>query len=256
MIGRRLATRVWLPLLLLTMWEAASRTKVLDPLFFPPPSTILPSAHYYWTHGDLPRHLGATFHRLGLGLAIGGGLGLLVGVLLGSVVFLRRSVEPLLVGIYSLPKISLLPLMILLLGIGETPRLLLVVLAAFLTMTLQVADAVRGIPALYLDVARSCGASSWLIFRRVYLPATLPQAFTGLRLAVGRALLAVISVELISCQEGIGSMIFMAWQTFAVDKLYVGITAVSAIGITSTALLRYAEAKFAPWQASQSGVER
>ncbi|MBM3746235.1 MAG: ABC transporter permease [Acidobacteria bacterium] len=246
---RRWATALWLPALLTVVWEAAARLGWLSPLFFPPPSSLIPAAVRLWKLGELPLHLGATAERFGLGMLIGCALGIPAGILMGSVRAARTSLEPTFAALYTLPKIALLPLLMLILGIGESPRLTLVSAAAFLTMALQLTDAAKAVAPLHLDIARSCRAGAWLMFRRIYLPASMPQLITGLRLSVSRALLAAISVEFISCPEGIGSMLNMAWQTFAPDKLYLGIVIVALFGILANAMLRAAEVLLVPWSA-------
>lgn len=223
--------------------------RVLDPLFFPSPARLIPTTQELWASGELPGHLRATLSRLGLGMLLGVVPGLALGFLMGRVDLVRGSLDPLLSALYTTPKISLLPLLILVLGIGETPRLTLIATAAFLTMVIQTVDAVRGIGANYIEVARSFGAGVWLMIRRVYFPASLPQILTGLRLAFGRALLATITVELFNCQEGIGSMILMSWQSFSPEKLYVGVIIAAMFGAVSHSVFRWAEMHLVPWRA-------
>jgi len=237
-----------LPVALLVIWELTARAAWVDAMFFPPPSEVLRAGARMWRLGELPRHVTATLERMLLGFFVGGGLGILAGIIMGATVGLRRSVEPMVGFFYVLPKISLLPLLMLLFGVGETPRMLLICLAAFLTMVMQTMDAVLQIPKSYLEVARNCGAGGWLLLRRVYLPGALPQVFTGLRQAFGRVLVATISVELVSCPEGVGSMIYMAWQTFSPEKLYLGIALIGTMGVAGNFAMRTAEARLLPWR--------
>jgi ABC-type nitrate/sulfonate/bicarbonate transport system permease component len=237
-----------IPLVVLVSWQMLSTAGVLDPLFFPPPARLLPAAARLWASGELPMHLRATLLRLSLGLILGVLPGLALGLAMGRIALVRRALDPVISALYTTPKISVLPLLILVLGVGEAPRLGLIAAAAFTTMTIQTADAVRAIDPNYSEVARSCGAGTWLTWRRVYFPAVLPQLLTGFRLAFGRALLATITVELFNCQRGIGSMIVMAWQTFATDKLYLGVILTALLGIASHTALKLAERYAAPWR--------
>lgn len=245
---KRWAVPLAVPVVFLATWQILSMARVLDPLFFPQPSRLLPAAVRYWASGELPMHLGATLSRLGVGLTLGVLPGLALGLAMGRVALIRRSLDPVISALYTTPKISVLPLLILVLGVGESPRLWLIAAAAFTTMTIQTADAARNLDPTYSEVARSCGAGRWLILRRVYFPAILPQLLTGFRLSFGRALLATLTVELFNCQTGIGAMIVMAWQTFSTEKLYLGVMIAALLGVASHAALKLAERYAAPWR--------
>ena len=141
-------------------------------------------------------------------------------------------------------------MMMLLVGIGDASRIILIASGSFIMMAMHALDAVRGINTNYLDMARNYGAGRMMIFRKVYLRACLPQIFTGLRLALGRGLMITVAVELVSCPDGLGSMIWMGWQTFATEKLYVGVLVVALLGALLHNSLRKLEEMTIPWKAA------
>lgn len=248
---KRWVESIWLIVVVLVAWEGSSRAGLVDPLFLPAPTTVLGEGFEMWQEGGLKRHLGATLRRLGWGITVGGGLGLAAGLGMGLMGRARRALEPVVAFLYVLPKISLLPLLLLWMGVGEAPRATLIGLAAFLTMAVQSMDAARQIPEVYLDVAKMAGAGRRLRLRRLYLPGTMPQLFTGLRQSFGRVLVATISVELVGTPDGLGSLIYAAWQTFAPERVYLGIALIGMLGVAGNGVLRLLEARLMPWRTAE-----
>ena len=196
--------------------------------------------------------LAATLMRAGLGLLVGVLGGGLLSILLCLSVNLRTAVQPLISALYSTPRLTLLPLVMLLFGVTEASRLALVALSVGLVIVIQISDAVRAVNQAYVDLAANYGASRAVIIRKVYLPACLPQIFTALRLCVGRALVMTISIEMLSSNDGIGSMIWMSWQTFATEKLYASVMVAAALGLMSGPVFRLLERRFVPWKSGQA----
>ena len=246
-MNRRLQS-VWLFGLVLVIWEVASRTGLLDPLFFPPPTRVFAEGRRLISTGELPSQLGATLRRVLGGFALGAVAGLAVGIAMGCVAVVRKTLEPFVSALYTTPKMSLLPMVMLLFGVGDRSRLLLIAAASFLILVMQASDAIRGMNRSYVEVARNYGATRWMLVRKVYVMAALPQVFTGLRLAVGRALIVTISLEIISAQDGLGSMIWMSWQTFATEKLYLGVILTGVLGALCHSSLKRLEVMAVPWK--------
>ncbi len=198
--------------------------------------------------GELSRNLGATLARMGAGYTAGVVLGTVCGMTMGAIKPVRGALEPVVSALNSTPKLVLLPMLMLMLGVGEAPKFLLIAASCFLTMAIQTMDAVAGVNPAFVEVATVFGAGRATLWRRVYLPSALPQIFTGLRLALGRALLVTISVELVSSQVGLGGMVWMAWQTFATEKLYVGVFVAAAVGLILHAGTKRLETRLIPWR--------
>jgi ABC-type nitrate/sulfonate/bicarbonate transport system permease component len=245
---KRVVTALWLPVLILVAWEVLSAFGVLSHLIFPPPSALVSSAKDLIVRGELQQHLGATLTRLSLGFLTGSLSGLVCGIIMGLVPLVRRSLEPIISGVYATPKLSLLPMLMLFMGVGEPARILLIAVGCFVLMAMHGVDALRNVNRRYVDMAANYGAGRLMTIRKVYLPASLPQIFTGFRIALGRSLTITIALELVSCPDGIGSMIWMAWETFYTEKLYIGIVIAATFGALLHFSLKRLEVKLVPWK--------
>ncbi len=239
---------LWLPALILAAWEAGSALGLLNRLILPPPSTLVLSAKDMISRGELQHHLIATLVRLSLGFIIGSFTGLACGVLMGLAPWIRRSLEPIISGVYSTPKLSLLPILMLFMGIGEPARVLLIAIACFVLMAMHGLDALGNVNKRYVELAQNYGADRASVIRKVYLPAGLPQIFTGFRIALGRSLTITIALEIVSSQDGLGSMIWMSWQTFYPEQLYIGVIMAGTLGALLHFSLKKLEMRLVPWK--------
>jgi len=244
----RILLFLWLPILLLVAWEAAARNLWIDPLFFPPPTSVLAKGVALTTSGELPRQVLATVRRATVSFFAAALAGLVCGIAMALFPRVRRSLEPLVSALYSTPKVSFLPMLFLVFGIGEAARLVLVAMSAFIVITLYSFDAVRDSNPAFVEMARDYGATGLQLVHRVYVPAAMPQIFTGLRLAAGRALLMTITTELVSGRDGIGAMIWMAGQTLATETLYAGVIVSGILGWMTHRVLRKIESASLPWK--------
>ena len=245
---RQILWQIWLPLTLLVAWEVSARAGLLNAIFFPPPSALAVAALAMTRSGELPLHLGATFVRTLEGSTIGILLGVASGILMGSSHRARQSLEPLIATVNSAPKLALLPLLMLFLGIGEAPRLVLIATAAFVTSTLPMLDAVHNLDANYVELAQNYGARSWQLVRWVYLPGCLPSLLTAVRLALSRALGICISIEIVSAQTGLGKIIWAGWLTLAPEEVYVGVLTAGVLGVALHGSMRLLETALVPWK--------
>jgi ABC-type nitrate/sulfonate/bicarbonate transport system permease component len=246
------ASARWLPLVVVLAgtlaWEAAARLGVIPSLFFPPPSAIARALVRMLVDGDLGRHVGATLARVLAGAALGGLPGLLVGLLMGWSRRVRAALDPMVAAIHPLPKIALFPLVLILLGLGETPKLVIIALGAFFPMLVSTMAGVRQISPICFEVAQNYGASRTTVLTRVVIPGSLPLALAGARLALNLALTITIAVELLAADRGIGAIIWSARETLRLEELYVGLAAAAALGLLFNGLLRALAARLTPWQ--------
>lgn len=240
---------LWLPLAAVVLWQAGVSVGLLNPLFFPAPSQLLRSAARMTASGELPRNAGVTLLRTAAGFLIGSAIGLAAGLWMGSVAGVRRSLDPIVSALNATPRLSLLPLLLLLLGVGENVRITLIALSAAITVSIAAVEAVGNIHPAWVDLALNYGAQPFDVLRAVYLPACMPEVFTGLRLALGHSLVMAVSIELMLPSSGLGSMIWLAWQTFSVDRLYVAMILTAAIGTALNAGLYRLEKRLIPWKA-------
>jgi NitT/TauT family transport system permease protein len=227
--------------------EVASRAGLVSGLLFPPPSRVVATLAKSLANGEITAHLMATLGRMIPGLVIGAIPGLTLGLLMGRSRRLRRVVDPFIAASHPVPKIALLPLFMLLLGIGEASKIAIVALAAFFPCLINAMAGARSISPLYLEVARSYGAGPFQTFTRVLLPGSLPVALSGLRLAANVAIVVTIAIELVASDRGLGSLVWLSWEILRVDLLYATILVTAGLGIGLNSLLAWASRRVAPW---------
>ena len=238
----------WIPpVVLLAFWQIAAELGRIDVRFFPAPSTIFTNAVDLVASGALIGHIWATALRVLSGFPIGVLAGVALGLLLGTVPVVRAALETSLTGLYSIPKLGIFPLLMLIFGIGELPKVITVAMATFLVVVLSTMDAVVAVPANYLDAGRAFRAKRHRLFLEVILPSVLPQVFTSLRIAVGMSLLVVIATEFINAKDGVGWLIWNSWTLFQPAPMYVGIVTSALMGIAATALLTLIGRLVMPW---------
>ncbi|HLF55656.1 MAG TPA: ABC transporter permease [Thermoanaerobaculia bacterium] len=235
----------------LAAWETGARLGIVPTLFFPAPSRVFLRLAVLAQSGELFLHFGATLSRMLVALAWGGGSGLALGMALGYSPRLRMVVDPFIAAFHPVPKMALLPLIMLIFGIGFFSKVLLVAISAFFPMVINTMSGVLQLDPNYFDVARLHGASRRRIFWRIVLPGSLPMTLAGARLAMNRALGATIAMELITAQNGLGSMLFVAWQTYRSEELYATIFVIALFGYLFRRLTTGLAARLVPWQAGE-----
>jgi NitT/TauT family transport system permease protein len=235
-------------LALVAAWEAVGRLGLVSPLFLPPPTAVLGEAGRMLVRGELARHLAVSLVRVGVGFAFGAAAGTVAGLLLGTSRFVEAAGNPLIAATYPIPKIALLPLMILWLGIGEAPKVAMIALGVFFPVVINTYAGVRDTDPLMIRAATSLGAARGQVLRKVILPSALPVILAGYRLGAGIALLLVVSAEMINATAGIGFLILNAGDLMLTGKLMVGLALLSLLGLGSTWALRVIEAYLVPWR--------
>jgi NitT/TauT family transport system permease protein len=232
----------------LLLWEAASRAGLVSTLFYPPPSTILRTLASLVARGELQVHLAASCLRIAAGFAWGAGIALLLGVLMGWSKPVRVVLDPLVAAAHPVPRLALLPLILLLFGIGETSRLVVIAISAFFPMLINAAAGVLQIEPIYFEVARSFGAPRARVFTRVVLPGSLPAILTGARLALVSALRTTLAIELITSDKGLGHLLWFSWETFRTEELYATLAVIAFLGFALNLALRRLDAFVMPWR--------
>ncbi len=198
--------------------------------------------------GELLRHVVASLVRLGLGFAIGALAGIAVGVAVGFFSLAEAVGTPVIAATFPIPKIALLPLLILWLGIGEPSKVAVIALGVFFPMAINTFTGVRHADPLLVKAAVSFGAGRLSVIRKVMLPSALPMIFAGLKLGAGTALLLLVAAEMIAVESGVGFLILHAGNLMATAKLMVGITVLSLLGLLSYWLLNWTERVIIPWK--------
>jgi NitT/TauT family transport system permease protein len=225
--------RVFALLGLVVLWELVTRVGVVSSLFLPSPWGVLAEGWEMARSGQLAVHLARSLERLAWGFGIGALAGISVGVAVGFFALADAVVQPLIAATFPIPKIALLPLLILWLGIGEASKVAVVALGVFFPMAINTYSGVRQADPLLIRAAVSFGAGRWSVIRKVILPSALPMVFAGLRLGAGIALLLLVAAEQIAADAGIGFLILQSGNLMETTKLMVGIVVLSLLGVLS-----------------------
>jgi NitT/TauT family transport system permease protein len=241
---------VWMAIL--AALELLVRSGADTGFFLPAPSAVVTSLWKMIANGSLAANLSATMSRILLGLLGGAGLGVVLGLAMGTSKRLRRVLDPLVAAIHPIPRLAFFPLLIVVLGVGETSKLAAVSLGAFFPMLLNTVAGVRGMNPVHLELARNYGADRRQMFLHVLLPGSMPLMLTGLRLSTNVAFHSTIGVEMVGSRTGIGAMLWLSWQTFRIDHLYAILVVIAAIGIGLASLIRWITQRSAPWMADTS----
>lgn len=232
---------------LLMGWEGGVRTGAISPLLAPAPSAIVRQLVTLLLNGEMLVHVGATLMRMAAGLMVGAGAGVLLGLAMGWLPPLRRTLDPIVSAFHPIPKVALFPLLIVVLGIGESSKVAAIALAAFFPSLINSIAGVRSIAPVQLDLARNYGAGPRAMVFRILLPGSMPMILTGLRVATSVAFLSAISIEMVAAKRGLGALLWLSWQLFRIEQLYATIVVIAAIGITNTAVIRLLRRRTAPW---------
>lgn len=237
------------PFVLLLLWEICARTGIVDTRFFPAPSSIIQSLIGAARSGELLQNTLISLQRLFWGFLIGAVPALILGVVMGLSRMARAVFEPLIIATYPIPKSSILPLALLIFGLGEGSKVFMVAIGVFYPVAINAAAGVLEINKIYLDVGKNFKAGRWNTFRTIAIPGALPMIMTGLRLGVGMGLVLIAIAEMVGAKSGLGYMIWNAWETFAVEQMYVGLFVIAIIGFVLTVLLNAVERLLIPWRA-------
>lgn len=235
------------PILILLMWEAAAQLELIDRRFFPPPSAIAGTFLEMVLSLELFVHMGATLQRVVVGFLMGAVPGLAIGIVLGTFPRLRQVFGPIFTALYPVPKIAILPLILLIFGVGDMSKYVVIAIGVFFLMFFNTLGGVRQTPQIYLDVARATGASRFQVLRQIALPSALPQIFTGLKLSAGTSFIIVAAAEFLGARNGVGFFIWSSWQTFSVTRMFVGIVTISLMGYLTLLAIDATERRLVPW---------
>lgn len=242
----------WLSLgsfvLILLIWEGVSWRQWVPPLFLPAPSAILAEAWIMVKTGLIFKHILASLIRILWGFLIACSLGIGIGILIGFFSIPEAIGNPIISATFPIPKIAILPLLILWLGIGEASKVAVIVLGVFFPMVINVYTGVKNVDPLLIKAALSLGSNRARIIRKVILPSILPMIFAGMKLGMGIALLLVVAAEMVAADAGLGFMILNAADLMQTKKLMVGLILLSLLGIFFNWLFQRLEKRVIPWR--------
>ena len=242
------------PVLVLLVWELLAAVGVLRPNYVPAPSQLGPHLVELLAGGELWRHLSVTLYRLGLSFMFAFIPAVLLGLSLGMSRTARLALEPILTSLYAIPKIALLPLVMLVLGVNERTLIFTSTLTSFVQMTVSTMAGVLAVDRVVLEAGKNYGATGWRLFRYVLFPSALPDIFTGMRIGLGLTLVLVIAVELTAAQEGLGAFLWTAGQTFSAKNLFSAFIVIGVVGLALTYGLERIGNWLMPWRERSSAA--
>lgn len=241
------AIAVATPVVLLSLWELAARSGAIDTRFFPAPTSIFEQLWTLTQSGEIWEHLVASLRRLGIGYVVGLVPALFLGVLMGLYRPVRAAFQPLISGTYPIPKSAMLPLILLIFGLGESSKVVMVAIGMFYPVVINTAAGVANVSQTYYDVAQNFGAKRSQVFRTVAVPGAMPSIMTGIELGAGLGLILIAIAEMTGAQSGLGFMIWNAWQLYSVETMYVGLLVIAVIGYALAVIVGAVGNRLTPW---------
>jgi NitT/TauT family transport system permease protein len=232
----------------LALWEIAPRVGLVDPTFLVPFSTAVRALWGLAQDGQLWDDTRVSLIRSAAGFGIAVGIGVPLGLVIGWYRTAADLLNPLLELFRNTAALALLPVFVLILGIGETSKISIVVYACTFPILLNTITAVRAVDPTLVKAARSLGLSTPRLFRQVVLPSSVPTVLTGIRMAAASSILVLIAAEMVGAKDGLGYLINAAQQNFEIEQMYAGIIAISLIGAAVNALLVRLERRLTRWR--------
>lgn len=236
------------PLAVLLTWYLASEFEWLPPQILPPPAMVLGTFVELVQSGELGDNLWISLWRVLVGFGAGGAAGLALGVAMGLSPRIRDYLYPSFRLVAQVPSVGWLPLLMMLVGIGEALKIILIAKAAGMPIAMNTYKGLEGVPTRFIEVARVYRFTRWQLLSRVVLPAAFPQIWNGIRYGLTHAWLALVAVELLASSEGLGFLIVYGRQLYQLDVVMAAVAVVGAFGYALDKLLALVEARLLRWR--------
>jgi NitT/TauT family transport system permease protein len=228
------------------IWEYYGRR--MDPIFMAPPSAIFEAAWSLIQSGALGKALVQTLWPFAVGMVLTVVVGILLGILMAQWRVLEYVLDPFINALYAIPRIALIPLIILWAGLEFVGKVSILVSVAIFPITVNTFSGMRDVRGAMLEIGRAYGATEWQIFCKFVLPAAVPFIMAGIRLAVGLAIIGIIVAEFFTAISGLGGMIVEYANVFATAKLFVPIIVIALVGVVLTELVMWLERRMSRWR--------
>ena len=232
----------------LVLWEILTRLLLENELLIPPPSSVVRSFWSLLLSGQLKKHFLATLLEFAYGFSTACVIGVLLGYLMGMYKWFDEVMDPWIATLYSIPIITIVPLIIIWFGIGMLSKVIVVFKITAVAIILNTAAGIKALNPVWLELAKSLRLGPWETTYKIRLPGALPFIITGMRLGVGRALLGVIVAELMAANAGLGYLLRDSSETWDSPKLFVTVILLAVIGLVSFNLIKRLERRMAPWR--------
>jgi NitT/TauT family transport system permease protein len=229
-------------------WELATRLEILNPFYFPPFSKIIAKGIELFVNGTIWEHMWFSLTNFAIGFVTSVVLGVIIGVPMGWYKSISKTFDPLLSGIYATPLIALLPLIIMLFGLGPISKIIMTVLAAVFPILINTMTGIANTDHRLITMARAFGAKDSTIFLKVSMPGSLPYIVAGMRVALGRALVYIVVAEQYGAATGLGYLSSVAAQRFQMAAMFVPIVIIACLGAALNELLKATERRLEKWK--------
>lgn len=236
------------PLTLLLIWELLAHINFIDVRLFSSPTLIMKAFIPLLLSGELLYNTYVSVQRVVVGFVAGSIPGIILGIGMGLSPVFRSAIEPMIAATYPIPKLALMPLILLVFGIGETSKIFTIAIGVFYLVVINTMAGVLNIDKIYLDVAKNFGASRKNFYLTVALPGALPMIFAGLKLGMGMALILIVAAEMSAAKAGVGWMIWRSYDMFAIEPMFVALITLSVLGYIFALLLDRIEELVLPWK--------
>ena len=250
------AARIWqfaLPPLtivaVVVAWEALVRLRGIAPIYLPAPSSVFVYLSRMIADGSMPYHLGITLLRIFVGFGLAAVFGIALGVLMGMSRTIARVADVWIAALYPLPKISLIPLLIIWVGTGEAYKIVISAVSAFFPIVISTYSGIRQTDRGLIKAAKDLGANARQIQLKVVIPGAIPSIFAGLHLGMGIAIILVVAAEMIggSSQGGMGWLLISSGQVMETEKVFASLIVLAIVGAVVIKLQQWIDRKVAPW---------
>jgi NitT/TauT family transport system permease protein len=252
---RRLFTRSGAIVAFIALWEIAPRIGLAEPAFLPPFTEVLKTGWELARNGQLESHIAASLSRSLIGFGVAIAYAVPLGLAIGWFKRLADVLSPLLEVFRNTAPLALLPVFLLLLGIGEPSKIALVIYSCSWPILLNTISGVRNVDPLLIKSAKTMGLSPVDLLRKVVLPASIPSVFVGIRLAGAYSLLVLVAAEMVGAKAGLGYLIIYSQYNFQIPHMYVGILTTTVLGVGFTQLLIAVERRLSGWKAPAGASE-
>lgn len=240
------------PLVIVIICEIIGRSGLIDPFFFPAPSAMLKSLWGMTASGEIFPHIGISILRAVTGYIIAAVAGLVLGVLVAWSRVCEAIFDPLIELIRPISTFALVPVMFIWFGIGNGSKTAIIVKACFFPIVLNTIAGIKGVDARLVQAAKSLGARGLQLWTMVLIPSALPMIITGMRISTAMSMLAIVGVEMLAADSGIGFLIIDAQRTFATDRMFAGIIVISLMGVGLDRIAQLVQRKVLSWHTESS----
>jgi len=239
-------------ILVLSLWEIFGRQ--VNPLFLSYPSAIIRAFFQLLMAGDIQRQALGSLQVFAVGLSLALVLGIGLGLLMGRYRLAEYLLDPYVYALDATPRVALIPLLLLWFGLGTTSKIAIVFLSALFPVLMNTFSGVRTVSAHLVDIGRAYGASERQLFGKVIVPAALPFLMAGIRLAVGRGLIGIITAEMFTAVTGMGALLVRYSSALATDKFFVPVIFLALLGVALSSFVERLQKRLAPWKETERAL--